>query len=107
MRVWAERFYGGDAWKACREAFLQSKGYLCERCSTAADPVIARIAHHRIYLTRENINDPQITLAWRNLEALCQDCHNKEHHGAGTKPRYGFDADGNIIPRAAAAPSGV
>jgi 5-methylcytosine-specific restriction endonuclease McrA len=98
MKVWAERFYSGDAWKDCREAFLQSKSYLCERCSTASDPIIAKIAHHKKYLTRENINDPAITLAWANLEALCQDCHNREHHAEERKPRYSFDGDGNLIP---------
>jgi 5-methylcytosine-specific restriction endonuclease McrA len=107
MRVWAERFYGGEAWRDCREAFLQSKGYLCERCSTANNPTAAKIAHHKIYLTRENINDPAIALAWANLEALCQNCHNKEHHAGETKPRYDFDAEGNVIPKASASLSSL
>ena len=98
MKAWAERFYGGDAWKDCREAFLQSKGYLCERCSSDNDPVIARIAHHKTYLSRENIGDPAIAYAWANLEALCQDCHNREHHAGDAKPRYKFDGRGNLIP---------
>ena len=98
MKPWAERFYNSDAWKDCREAFLQSKGCLCERCSTINDPTIAKIAHHKKYLTRENINDPAIALAWNNLEALCQDCHNKEHKRRERKPRYTFDGEGNLIP---------
>lgn len=76
MKAWAEQFYNSDAWRACREGFLQSKGYLCERCSTPDNPVVAKIAHHKIYLTKENINNPYIALSWDNLEALCQDCHN-------------------------------
>ena len=55
MKAWAEQFYNSDAWRACREGFLQSKGYLCERCSTPDNPVVAKIAHHKIYLTKENI----------------------------------------------------
>lgn len=80
MKPWAERFYNSDAWRSCRDSFLKSKGYLCERCSTPDDPVTAKIAHHKTYLTKQNINDPYIALSWDNLEALCQDCHNKEHH---------------------------
>lgn len=97
MKPWAERFYNSDAWHDCRDAFLQSKGYLCERCSTPDDPTVAKVAHHKTYLTQRNINDPYIALSWDNLEALCQDCHNKEHH---RKPstRYTFDAAGNLLP---------
>lgn len=97
MKAWAEQFYNSDAWRACREGFLQSKGYLCERCSTPDNPVVAKIAHHKIYLTKENINNPYITLSWDNLEALCQDCHNKEHHRGERKKRYSFDANGNLV----------
>lgn len=32
-----------------------------------------------------------------NLEALCQDCHNKEHHRKDKKRRYMFDEEGNLI----------
>jgi len=97
MKPWAEQFYNSDAWRACREGFLQSKGYLCERCSTPDNPVAAKIAHHKIYLTRKNITDPHISLSWDNLEALCQDCHNKEHHKSGGLRRYSFDAKGNLV----------
>lgn len=97
MKPWAERFYNSDAWRACRFAFLRSKGCLCERCSTPDDPVVAKIAHHKIYLTAKNVNDPYIALSWDNLEALCQDCHNKEHHRSERKKRYSFDAEGNLV----------
>ena len=70
MKAWAEQFYNSDAWRACREAFLQSKGYLCERCSTPDNPVVAKIAHHKIYLTKENINNPYMRfhgITWRRF----------------------------------------
>ena len=98
MKPWAKQFYAGVAWLDCRESFLQSKGYLCERCKTNGDINIATIAHHRTYLTRENINDPNTTLAWDNLEALCQDCHNREHHVTVRSPRYKFDDGGVLLP---------
>ena len=97
MKPWAEQFYNSDAWRSCRDAFLQSKGYLCERCSTPDDPVTAKIAHHKTYLTEQNVNDPYIALSWVNLEALCQDCHNKEHK-AKPNNRYRFDSDGKLLP---------
>ena len=97
MKPWAERFYNSDAWRSCRDSFLKSKGYLCERCSTPDDPVTAKIAHHKTYLTKQNVNDPYIALSWDNLEALCQDCHNKEHHRSKRKKRYSFDENGNVV----------
>jgi len=98
VKAYAEQFYGSEAWKKCREAFLQSKKYLCERCSTDGNPTPAKIAHHKKYITKRNISNPAITLAWGNLEALCQDCHNREHHSGKTPPRYVFDEQGRVIP---------
>ena len=97
VKPWAEQFYNSDAWRTCRDNFLKSKGGLCERCSTPDDPIVAKIAHHKTYLTAQNIHDLYITLSWDNLEALCQDCHNKEHHRKDKKRRYMFDEEGNLI----------
>lgn len=98
MKQWAKQFYNSDAWRQCRETFLQSRGYLCERCSTLDNPIIAKIAHHRTWLTQRNINDPGTSLCYDNLEALCQDCHNKEHHRAAREARYIMDANGILHP---------
>lgn len=97
MKQWAEQFYNSTAWRECREAFLKSKGYLCERCTTPDNPVVADIVHHKVHLTPKNINDPYVTLAWDNLEALCQNCHNKEHHKKKRVARYYFGRDGKIV----------
>lgn len=106
MKEWAEEFYNSQAWRDTREAYLINVDYECERCSTEEVPVLAVIVHHQKYLTQENINDPRITLAWSNLEALCQDCHNKEHIRKKRRLRYGFDADGNMIPPGPEGPRG-
>ena len=53
MKPWAERFYNSDAWRSCRDSFLKSKGYLCERCSTP-DNCHPYSAYERG--TNENIN---------------------------------------------------
>lgn len=70
---------------------------MCERCSTDEEPILAKIVHHIIYLTPFNINNPNISLNHDNLEALCQDCHNKEHHKKESLTNYKFDKDGNIF----------
>ena len=97
MKEFAKKFYKSAAWRRCREAFLASKLGLCERCKVHA----ATIAHHKIYLTPANIDDPNISLNWNNLEALCQDCHNREHSEGGARGMYKVSADGNIAPRVA------
>lgn len=93
MKAWAERFYLSTAWEDTRAAYLVSQDHICERCGEPA-----KIVHHRQYITKDNIGDPDITLNWDNLEALCQDCHNKEHHRRERMQRYRFDAEGNILP---------
>ena len=92
MKPWAEKFYASDDWHATRDAYMESAGHLCERCSTPDDPVIAKIVHHRTYLTPKNIIDPNISLSWENLEALCQTCHTREH--LANKSRFWFDDSG-------------
>ena len=69
---------------------MASRNYICERCGAPA-----AICHHRIYLTPANINDPSIALSWDNLEALCMECHNREHM---TKQGNAiFDEAGNVV----------
>ena len=89
-------FYHSTAWKKLSRAFLLTKNYLCERCGKPAE-----IAHHRRYLTVENLFDPTISLNPDNLEALCRDCHNAEHFGRGGATAAGliFDANGNIVQK--------
>ena len=93
MKEWAKAFYYSKSWRKCREAYKKTQHGLCERCGG-----IAKVVHHKTHITPTNINDPYITLAFDNLEALCQDCHNKEHHrGEATDLGYRYDTDGNII----------
>lgn len=86
------RFYQSSAWKRCKKAYMSSKMYICERCKNSAE-----ICHHKKYISLDNIDDPDITLSWGNLEALCMNCHNKEHFGEVKE--YYFDADGNVMKK--------
>lgn len=96
---WAKHFYTSKAWIRNSKAYLASQDGLCERCRAAGKLVPATIVHHRIHLTKDLMNDPQYTMAWANLEALCQDCHNREHFGtAPSAQRYAFGPDGELLP---------
>ena len=93
MKAWAKAFYLSAAWEQTRAAYLMSQDYICERCGEPA-----KVVHHKQYITKENIGDAGVTLCWDNLEALCQDCHNKEHHRKERQRRYRFYEDGGILP---------
>ena len=56
------------------------------------------IVHHKIELTPDNINDPDISLNHRRLMYLCHNCHNKIH--GREQDRCSFSADGDVIVRA-------
>ncbi len=94
MKPWAKWFYESRDWHIARINYLKSVFFICNRCGK-----IAKIVHHKIYLTPQNIYDVNITLNTDNFEALCQDCHNKEHlnNCAKIPKRYVFDVDGNLI----------
>ena len=83
-------FYHSKAWKRVSTAYMTSKSYICERCGKPA-----KICHHRKHLDGINVNDPTVALNFDNLEALCQDCHNKEHLSAD-RDLCQFDKDGNV-----------
>ena len=79
-REWARKFYASSTWIACRRAYAQSMGYLCERCAAKGLAVPGDEVHHKIRLTPQNISDPSVSLNWTNLEVLCKQCHLEEHN---------------------------
>ena len=100
MKDYAKGFYNSTAWRKCQKVYLSSVDGLCERCKALGIVQPADIVHHKIYITPENITNPNITLNFDNLEALCQTCHNKEHHGASEVGKdLMFDPNGDLIHR--------
>ena len=96
----AKSFYRSQAWKNTRKAYLRSRGGLCERCLAKGLIVPATLVHHKVHLTPDNIEDESVTLNWDNLEALCQECHNKEHHGVEQVVEgLMFDSNGDLVTR--------
>lgn len=95
MKDFAETFYKSRRWQKTRAAYLRSVGGLCERCLKKGLYHPAVIVHHKVYLTAENINTPEIALSWNNLEALCREHHEEEH--SGQDRRYKVLEDGTVI----------
>ena len=91
----ADWFYKTTAWQNCRDAYTREAGGLCERCYAKGKIVPGEIVHHKIHLTPENVNDPDIALSFDNLELLCRGCHGKEH----SHKRYTVGEFGKIIIR--------
>jgi 5-methylcytosine-specific restriction enzyme A len=78
-KAWAKAFYHSKEWLECRAAYIQYVNGLCERCLKKGIIKPGYIVHHKIHLTPDNINNPEVTLNWDNLEYLCKECHDKEH----------------------------
>lgn len=96
MKKYAEQFYKSKTWQLTREAYSKSKHYLCEICLEHGRYTAGEIVHHIKPITPANINDPEITLNWNNLQLVCRRCHEHAHRRAPR--RYKFDEYGRVIP---------
>jgi len=86
-----QTFYASDKWRTFRLAliFERSKGkggVVCEKCRKLIPKPIDIHAHHRHELTPENVHDYSISMNPANVELICHECHDKEHHRFGYKP---------------------
>ena len=96
MKPYAERFYKSKAWQDCAAGYKASKGGLCEECLKHGIYQPAVIVHHKVHISAVTIYDPEITLNWNNLEALCRDCHAKKH---ARQKRFVIDKEtGRVYP---------
>jgi 5-methylcytosine-specific restriction endonuclease McrA len=91
-----KRFYKSKAWIQVRQAVrIQQRG-ICQSCGKAGWEV-----HHKIPLTLENVDDPNIALNPDNLELLCTACHDaKRGNDVYVRNDLTFDANGQLIKRA-------
>ncbi|MBP3673948.1 MAG: HNH endonuclease [Oscillospiraceae bacterium] len=102
MKEYARKLYSSKAWKKTRSAYAKSRGGLCERCLTKGLIIPGEIVHHRRHITAGNVDKPEITLSWDNLQLVCRECHAEIHerdiHGSGkkSKKRYKVNADGKV-----------
>ena len=89
-----ERFYHSAIWKrAKQEKIMMAKG-ICERCGRRGTEV-----HHKIPLTDENVDDPNIAINPNNLELLCKSCHDKARTDGDVRNpnRVEFTENGDVI----------
>jgi 5-methylcytosine-specific restriction endonuclease McrA len=94
-KTWAKKFYNSILWKRTQANYRQLHYGICERCGRP-DGIIV---HHKIYLTENNIDNPNIALNFNNLELLCIDCHNQEHNCKHKPTQKGlkFNSKGELI----------
>ena len=92
-KEWAKEFYASAIWHKQRAAYIRYRFGLCERCGMPG-----KIVHHRRELTPANIGDERVALGFDNLELLCQDCHNAQHHANDAAGEgLAFDGNGDLI----------
>lgn len=96
MKDYAKTFYKSKQWQNCRNTYLKSVGGLCENCLKKGIYRPAVDVHHIEHVTPENITNPEVTLNWGNLIALCRECHMEIHYGRGR--RYTVDEMGRTLP---------
>lgn len=93
MKPWAEGFYKGTAWQACRQQAASRDMYLCQDCLKRGIITPMEEVHHITELTPENISDPAVSLNLDNLVSLCRDCHQARHK---KQKRYKVDEFGRV-----------
>lgn len=93
----AKSFYNSKAWKDCQRAYKTFRMGICERCGRAEGTEV----HHKIMLNESNINDPNVSLNFNNLELLCKTCHAQHHNSKYTFTRNDvmFDEFGDLVKR--------
>ena len=89
-------FYKTQAWKNCRAAYFKAHT-LCEECLKAGLIVPGEFVHHKIHVSPDTINDPEVLTNWDNLETLCRDCHAEAHKR--TERRYKIDEYGRVLSK--------
>ena len=98
MKPWAEKFYSSEAWHKCRASYLKKVGGLCEMCLKEGKIEPAVIVHHKIVLGPSTISNPEITLNFNHLQALCMRHHAEVHSGRPAR-RYYVDEEGHVWGR--------
>ena len=95
-REFAKQFYSSKTWQDCRNEYAKKAHLLCEKCLRKGIYKPGVIVHHVEELTPFNIENPEVSLNFNNLELLCRDCHASEHGGRKGR-RYCFDDNGGVI----------
>lgn len=99
-KEFAKAFYKTKAWRKCRAGYIAERmlvdGGTCEVCHENPGYIL----HHKILLTQDNIDNPNVSLNWNNLKWECKNCHDKEEgHGVNNRLELlvTFDAAGQPV----------
>ena len=79
------QFYCSKAWRDLSFRLKVERGGKCERTGEVFADMSQLIAHHKIELTEDNVDDPNISLNPNNIEIISFNEHNKEHRRFGYK----------------------
>ena len=72
-KEFAKPFYNSKAWKETRQLIIERDRGRCQECGRAANEV-----DHIEELTKDNIDDTNITLNPDNLRLLCHEWHTRK-----------------------------
>lgn len=98
MRSIDRRFYEAPEWRRCQAAYMEKANHLCERCLAKGLYEPAKIVHHKVHLTEQNMGDPELMYGFDNLMAVCLACHN-EIHGHDKRTRRWVFIEGDLLCR--------
>ena len=95
------QFYNAEIWKATRAKIIEERKdeYGIVHCEYSGVPLINGydiIAHHKIPLTLDNVNDYSVSLNPENIMLVSHKAHNEIHkrfgYGSGRKVYYVYGA---------------
>lgn len=80
-------FYTSKPWRELSYRLKVERGGKCERSGEVFADMSQLIAHHKIELTEDNVDNPAIALNPDLIEIISFDEHNKEHRRFGHRKR--------------------
>lgn len=78
-------FYCRKPWRDLSYSLKIEANGKCNRCKESILDFKYLIAHHKVELTEDNVDEPNISLNPKLIEIICHQCHNKEHRRFGNK----------------------
>jgi hypothetical protein len=84
------RFYNSRTWRNFSKLLKTENNYMCYKCNKIELSTKNLIAHHKIELTEDNVDDVDVSLNKNNIDIICFYCHNRIHNrfGYNTKKVY-------------------